>query len=316
MSNVGLGSGIAGHGTVIRILEAWITRPRSGYVFFGMPHLGKRTVAERFVAALLGIEPPTHPLVEMAHPDLLVLVPEEGKVQISVERVREVRGRLSEHPMVAPRMVTYVPDAERINDVSWNALLKVMEEPSAGAVFVFVADDVSRLPATVTSRLTAIPFGTVPLADIEAELIRRGIPEADAHRRALDSRGRPGLAIEPEERDETDAMRFLAATKLGERLAIIDRLTVSCDGSDEPRTAWIANLETWGELCRRNLEKLGSTAIVAAEGIITARRFVGGPLSPRIPLEAAALRLHSATPLAGLFPSPLPRSLPAVFPSH
>ncbi|MBU2613699.1 hypothetical protein KJ925_04580 [Patescibacteria group bacterium] len=312
MSNVGLGEGIAGHATILRILGMWLDHPRHGYVFYGMPHLGKRTVAERFVGALLGVG---YPLPDV-HADLLMLVPEEGKVQVSVERVRKVRGRLAEHPMVAPRVVTFVPEAERLNEEGWNALLKVMEEPPAGAVFVFVANDISRLPATVMSRLTPIPFGTVPAADIVAELVRRGVPEAEARRRATECRGRPGLAFEPEERDESDVKRYLSATKLGERLAVVDRLSVACESSEEPRTAWIAALETWGEACRRALPDLGPTAIVAAEGVITARRFVGGPISPRVPLEAAALRLAAARPLAGLFPSHVPRALPAVFPSR
>ncbi|MCI0479863.1 hypothetical protein L0Y59_04935, partial [Candidatus Uhrbacteria bacterium] len=55
MSANALGEGVAGHATVLRILASWLEHPRSGYVFFGMPHLGKRTVAERFVASLLGV---------------------------------------------------------------------------------------------------------------------------------------------------------------------------------------------------------------------------------------------------------------------
>ncbi|MCI0479721.1 hypothetical protein L0Y59_04200, partial [Candidatus Uhrbacteria bacterium] len=284
-------------------------------------HLGKRTVAERFVASLLGVlsteyqVPSTEPVLPEVHPDLVTLVPEEGKTQVSVEQVRKGRARLAERPMVAPRVVMYVPAAERLNEEGWNALLKVLEEPPAGAVFVFVADDVSRLPATVTSRLTAIPFGTVPVAEIEAELVRHGVPAEEAQARALACRGRPGLAFEPEERDASDVKRFLVAKSLGDRLAIIDRLSVSCDASDEPQAAWIASLETWGEVCRRALPHLGAAAIVAAEGIITARRFVGGPVSPRIPLEAAAVRLSRQDMLAGIFPSLLPRPLPAVFPT-
>jgi hypothetical protein len=299
-----------GHTTVLRILESHLAHPANGYVFFGVPHLGKRIVAERFVAGLLGLETTTLPEV---HPDLIVLAPEEGKKQISVEVVRKARARCSERPMVAPRIVMFVPDANRMNEDGWSALLKVLEEPPAGAVFVFITNDATRLPATVLSRLTKVPFSTVPSADIVAGLVERCITKADAEARATECRGRPGLAIEPEERDEAEVKRFLVAKRLGERLAIIDALAARCESAEDPAVEWIASLETWGEVCRRELSHLKETAMAASEGVITARRFVGGPLSPRLPLEAAALRFSARRPLADLFPSHLPVPIPSIF---
>jgi DNA polymerase-3 subunit delta' len=308
-----LGHGVVGHTAVLRILESWLEHPAHGYLFSGMPHLGKHAVAERFVAAMLGIRFDDLHLESNVHPDFIILEPEEGKTQISVDLVRRARARLSERPMVAPRVVLYVPDANRMNDEGWNALLKVIEEPPAGAVFVFVANDVSRLPATVMSRVTRIPFETVPAAEIASGLIARGLSEADAQARAKECRGRPGLAIEPQERDELEVKRFLIAKKLGDRLAIVDRLAVSCEGAENPIDAWIAALETWAEVCRRSLPHLLETSIAASEGVIAARRFVGGPLSPRLPLEAAALRMTSKRPLVGIFPSLMPHALPSIF---
>jgi len=134
-----LGTGIVGHATVLRILESRLSQPANGYVFFGVPHLGKRTVAERFVSALLS-DPTTDYQLQTTnsriHPDLIVLEPEEGKTQVSVEQVRKARARLSERPMVASRCVLFVPDANRMNEEGWNALLKVLEEPPAGARLV------------------------------------------------------------------------------------------------------------------------------------------------------------------------------------
>src|SRR6185369_10150232 len=98
---------------------------------------GKRTIAEQFVRALLG-RPIDDPYWK-AQADLVLLEPEEGKTQISVEQVRDARTRLSMRPMSAPRVVAYIPHADRLNESGTNALLKVLEEPPAGAVFVLVA---------------------------------------------------------------------------------------------------------------------------------------------------------------------------------
>lgn len=319
MNAAGLGRGIVGHTTILRILESHLAHPANGYVFFGVPHLGKRTVAERFVAEMLGIESPQSEVrspqstLPEVHPDLIVLEPEEGKKQISVDQVRNARSRISERPMVAPRIVMFIPDANRMNDVGWNALLKVLEEPPAGAVFVFITHDATRLPATVLSRLTKIPFGAVPAAEIAAGLVKRGLSDIEAETRAKACRGRPGLAIEPMERDETEVKKFLVATKLGDRLAIVESLAARSESAEDPAEEWIAALETWAEVCRRALPHLREAALAASEGVIASRRFVGGPLSPRLPLDAAAIRMSSSRPIEGLFPSHLPAPIPSIF---
>lgn len=262
---------------VLRLLERWAEHPAPGYLFVGREHPEKRMAAERFIRALLGIgEESDRPIT--AHPDIVVVEPEEGKIIVSAEIVRNVRLRVAERPLVAPRIVVFIPRLDRLNEEGTNALLKVLEEPGAGAVFVTSAENLSRIPATVQSRLVHVPFTSAAAIPASA-----------------------------------DAERFLNATTAGERLAIVEGLVKDCESSDNGADAWSSALDEWGETFRRSLPSNPRTALVAGHGVLAAKRFVGGALSPRLPLEAAALRLAAADPLRNLFPSPLPSSVPAIF---
>jgi len=287
--------GIIGHELLVRLFVTWSTQPANGYLFHGASHVGKRMVAERFVSSLLGTPAEK---INRAHPDLILLEPEEGKMIIASKAVREARLRCSSRPMVAPRQVVYLPFADRLNVEGANALLKVLEEPPAQAVFVLVAEDVSRLPETVHSRLVAVPFHSVPETVIVEHLVSRGIDRADAEQRAKMSCGRPGLAIEIEEGGmwSTDfPERFLRATSFGERIAIIDEMTGACEQMDDPQSAWLDCLDVWIQRLRLSLKeadsKSGRALLHTAHGVCGARRSVGTSLSPRLALEQSAVQL-------------------------
>lgn len=297
-----LREGIIGHAAQLQLLEAALLRPAPGYLLTGPRHLGKRTIAERLAVAFLGLKGNALPDV---HPDLVRLVPEEGKVQVSVERVRDARVRLSERPLVAPRLVCFIPELERLNEEGMNALLKVLEEPPAGAVFVCVAESLSRIPATIKSRLVILPFSSVSRHDME----HAGINAS----RIGSSRGRPGLAIEPVEQDFNAPKKFFAAKTTGERLSIIEALAKVCDSSDNTLDAWNEALDVWAECVRVSLISQPVEAYVTGCGITAARGMVGSALSPRLALDAVALRLATANPTVNLFPSHLPRAFHPIF---
>jgi hypothetical protein len=302
--------GIIGHEAQLRLLAAWGDHPAPGYLFVGPPHLGKHLIAERFVATLLGLDSLTLPA---AHPDLIRLEAEEGKTTVSVERVREARLRLSEKPMVASRIVVFIPAMDRLNEEGMNALLKALEEPPAGAVFVCVSGSLTRIPATVRSRMVLLPFAPVPKRLLVEGLVARSVKATDAERLATESRGRPGLAIDPPRANDGVIARFLSAKTVGERLSLVDALAKDCDSSDNTVQAWTDALDQGAEAVRQTLSVEPLRAMVAAQGIITARAMVGGALSPRLALDAAALRLSHAEPTANLFPSHLPRAFPSIF---
>ena len=190
-------SDVIGHDGVLELLRSELTHPAQAYLFVGPQSVGKEAVALRFAAGLLGGESDERArrlALMRAHPDLRVLEP-EGAASLGVDQAREVVSRASLIPVEAMRSVFLFPDAGAMTEQAANALLKTLEEPSAQVSFLLVAESEDDFPPTVASRCRSVHMGRVPLPDIVAALMERGLSEEAASGVAVVSGGRPGLAL-------------------------------------------------------------------------------------------------------------------------
>lgn len=137
-----------------RLLGAALAEgPAHAYLLHGPAGVGKRELARRFAAELLG----DHARVERGtHPDLYVLEPLGD--QIRIDDVRALRRDLHMRPFEAQRRVYLVFGADTMNEDAADALLKDLEEPPPYAVIVLVAEDLGPLPETIRSRCQLVAF--------------------------------------------------------------------------------------------------------------------------------------------------------------
>lgn len=97
-----------------------------------------------------------------AHPDLLVVQPPPDKRLIPIDRVREMIGFLQLTAHQGGAKVALVTPAEALSHAAANSLLKTLEEPPLGSTILLVAEQPSRLPATVVSRCQKLRIALPP----------------------------------------------------------------------------------------------------------------------------------------------------------
>jgi DNA polymerase-3 subunit delta' len=129
--------------------------------------------------------------------DCLRLVVPDDRDSIKVDVVRGVIAASAYKPFDGRRRVVVVEGAEALEIGAQNALLKVLEEPPSGTVFVLVSARPDALLATVRSRCSRLRFGPLPTPAVTEYLVgRRRLAPAAAHAAASQADGSLGLALQ------------------------------------------------------------------------------------------------------------------------
>lgn len=94
------------------------------------------------------------------HPDIIRVAPPEGKREIPIDIVRDVRAEAIVLPNEAERKVFIIEKADLMKDSAQNAFLKTLEEPPRHARFILSAENPAALLDTVRSRCAEIRIRT------------------------------------------------------------------------------------------------------------------------------------------------------------
>jgi DNA polymerase-3 subunit delta' len=148
------------------------------WLLTGMSGLGKRLLAERLTQALLCSKPaddgaPCGGCGECRlfaagnHPDVQYVTPETESTtgEIKVEAIRRVIDLENLTPYRGRRKVIHLYPADAMTRAAANSLLKTLEEPTESTLLLLIAEEASRLPATIRSRCQRLMF--VPPAEPE-----------------------------------------------------------------------------------------------------------------------------------------------------
>lgn len=164
------------------------------YLISGIPGVGKRTLARLMTSALLcsgadkpcGVCPSCVQVREETHPDVITVrpgfavnsdQPGHSKNGIAVDEIREVVRLCGEHTFAGGRRVVCIQQADKMNPSAQNALLKTLEEPLAGTVFLLTTDSPSLLLQTIVSRCRPLKLHAWPDEVILRVLAAQGVSE-------------------------------------------------------------------------------------------------------------------------------------------
>lgn len=259
--------GIIGHGTQCSQLLGDISTGNvaHAYLLSGDAHLGKMTVAKRFAETLLvhGVDADRaerilHQCRHLTYADFLVLdmlwiekvsddwnviakhsnAPQQHRSKkpaaksdtIGIDDIRALQSRLQEVSLGAYK-VCLIRGIERMQDAAANALLKILEEPPKGLVFVLTTCAQSTLLPTIVSRSRVLRFNRLSGAELAPAL--KGASEEDRRFILGLSQGAPGTALtlvrdsdalRREKQWHAQAHAFWTSSSLRERLKLLKPL--------------------------------------------------------------------------------------------
>ena len=95
-------------------------------------------------------------------PECIAVRGEGASGEIRIDRIRQVRRQVFDTALSAAGRVVILYDVQMLNQASANALLKVLEEPPAGVLFILTANSRGSVLGTIRSRCavyTVAPVG-------------------------------------------------------------------------------------------------------------------------------------------------------------
>lgn len=105
------------------------------------------------------------------HVDVLMLEPDD-RASIKIDVVRDVLSRTSYRPFEGRRRVVLIREADTLEPASQNSLLKSLEEPPPGTMFILTTAVPGALLPTVRSRCMRLRFGRLTSAEVAMGLVR------------------------------------------------------------------------------------------------------------------------------------------------
>ena len=137
-------------------------------LFFGNQGLGKKEFAQQLAQFLLCSDPNKNQhacgfckdcllFSANTHGDFYNILPENSK-SIGIDQVREIKTEANQKPQRGQVKVFLIPDADKMSIAASNALLKVLEEPPGGGIFILTSERKHALSPTVLSRCQHFAF--------------------------------------------------------------------------------------------------------------------------------------------------------------
>lgn len=223
--------GIAGHTAVVEQLHRSVAagNVRHALLIAGPDGVGKTTLSQALLKALSCLNPPVpgefcgecrscRKIDRGVHPDLqrfdlttqaATSEKSGGKnTSITIETAREIRSAAAMRPIEGRWRAVVLDDAETMQEVAQEALLKTLEEPPPSMLLILLTNEAESLLPTIRSRCQVLELQPVPARAIEALLLERGANEEQASDLSQLAQGLPGWAIRALEEPKVAAVRL------------------------------------------------------------------------------------------------------------
>ena len=216
------------------------------WLLTGPPGSGRSNAAMAFAAALLcdkagcGECKSCRMVSSGSHPDVSVLATE--KVIISIEEIRQLVSASHFGGSISKYQIMIIEDADRMAERSSNVLLKALEEPPAGTIWLLCAPSEADMLPTIRSRVRRVALKQPSTQTVADLLVARDKVEPKlALQVAAEAQGHIGMALRLATSSDARARR--------------NETLVAALGIDTIPKA-MATAERWLELAKKDAEAL------------------------------------------------------------
>jgi len=131
------------------------------YLFFGREGLGKELLLSTLSQGILCEDTTLFPcgkchncklVLSQNHPDLHILEIEEGKKNISISQILDLREKIYESSFLGKNKIILIPNIEFMSRDASDSILKILEEPPKDTFFVMSSHFIHLIPSTIRSR--------------------------------------------------------------------------------------------------------------------------------------------------------------------
>ena len=202
---------VIGQEHIVRVLKNQIANNTIGhaYLFCGTRGTGKTTMARLLAKAVNCTSDGEKPCgccdncLSIKAGTFIDMIEIDAASNNGVESVREIRDSVNYPASVGRRKVYIIDEVHMLSTAAFNALLKTLEEPPEGIMFILATTDPQKLPQTILSRCMRFNFRRVSenqLAEqMKAICEKRGVEITDSALKLLaanaDGSVRDGLSL-------------------------------------------------------------------------------------------------------------------------
>lgn len=170
---------VMGQDIIVKILRNFLKnrdRLPQGYLFAGTRGTGKTTTARLFAKALNCANNLDEPCNEcqlcqaINKNQFLDLIEMDAASQTGVDNIRNLKEGIGFKPIQGKYKVFILDEAHMLSTAAWNALLKTLEEPPAGVIFILATTEPEKIPATILSRVQRFDFRRAGVKEVTAKL--------------------------------------------------------------------------------------------------------------------------------------------------
>ena len=145
--------GVVGHHSIVKSLQQAVAEKRArAFLFTGPSGVGKTTIA-RILARELGVDV-----------DGLAWIEVDAATQNGVDAMRDLKNRIRLHPLGSSgAQAVCMDECHMLTAQSWNSLLKDVEEPPPGVIWIFCTTLPNKVPKAIHTR--CLEYALKPVAD-------------------------------------------------------------------------------------------------------------------------------------------------------